>query len=152
MIKMVDPAFGEFVEAFMNVALPVKRIESYGGVGWKSSVLFREYPYQAECFRLAPNLDVVPHSHPHVDGAEWFQSGSGIFMIKGHHFPMPGKGSRSRVIRVDAGVLHGASTGPRGLIFVSLQKWHIREMTSVSVDWDGPTEPTCLRALTEVET
>ena len=144
MINVPDPEFERFIDAFTSGSLPVKRIEGRSGLGWSAVILYRAFPFQAECFRLKANLEVVPHSHPNVDGVEWYQSGSGIFMIKGHHFPLPGKRSRSRLIRIDRNVLHGASTERQGLSFISLQKWYINEMTSVSVDWDGPREPTVL--------
>lgn len=116
---------------------PGPPLETRSGEGWIATVLYREPPFQAECFKIEPNIEVVPHRHPNVTAVEWYQSGEGYLVVKDRKYPMPAKTGLDKVL-VRRGVLHGAIVSEKGLHFISVQEWFIEDMTSVSVDWEGP--------------
>lgn len=115
-------------------------------------VLFRCENYQVELINSAPNTEIPDHIHPHVDSFEVYLTGDISFRLNGKKVtdysafdePLPLRMAShplySNAIRVRPSDWHGASIGPRGGSFLSIQRWpEGSPMTSVVDDWDGKT-------------
>lgn len=123
-----------------------------GGTPACGLVLYRKPPYQVELFTILPTdngASSPEHRHPNVDTVEYFLSGRIAFTINGK--PVISEESLSRtasdgaselcgkMVRVRPRDWHGASHGPEGGSFLSIQRWlHGIEPTSVTIDWEGP--------------
>lgn len=112
-------------------------------------VLFREPPWQVELFLNPPGGGGFPaHRHPNVDSIEFFLAGQIGFELNGERLPerlvdgtAPDGASAlcGTVRRVRPSDWHGATVGPKGGAFLSMQRWlnGVRP-TSVVHDWEGP--------------
>ena len=122
--------------------------ETSGGIVI-STVLCRMGQFQVELF-AGPGPGHFPeHRHPNVDSIEVHLTGETNFTIRGCPVVPPERlaqvgddgasifcGFRSRVRPQDA---HGATVGPAGGAFLSIQHWlNGVEPTSVGLDWEGP--------------
>ncbi len=107
-------------------------------------VLYRQAPWQVQLFICNPNGEVVDHTHPCVDSYEVYIGGDIHFRHRGEIVP-----SETLSIRVLPTDSHGASIGPRGGSFLSIQEWkNGKEPSSVHLDWDGePLDPAHAKAL-----
>ena len=114
--------------------------------GNTGTVLFRQAPFQVQLFLNDPNSEIVDHTHPNVDSYEVYVAGDVWFRHKGEVLltpqviktvtPQQLVGWRVRIYPQD---LHGASVGPAGGCFISIQHWlNGVAPTSVHLDWDGP--------------
>ena len=105
-------------------------------------VLFRHGQYQVQLFLMDPNTYVADHTHPCVDSYEAYLSGDFVFRLDGEAikesdisdigapfgFPI--------CVSVPCTKSHGASIGPSGAAFLSIQKWADGTTpTSVEHDW-----------------
>lgn len=114
-----------------------------------STVLCRMPPYQVELFAGPGPGHFPPHRHPNVDSIEVHLTGETNFVIRGRPVVPPDLinavaedgasifcGFRSRV---RPGDFHGATVGPSGGAFLSIQHWlNGVEPSSVGLDWEGP--------------
>lgn len=109
-------------------------------------VLFRHEKFQVQLFLNDPNSEIVDHTHPNVDSYEVYVAGDVYFRQNGEEVlnkqviatvtPERLLGTRLRVLPND---VHGASIGPSGGSFISIQHWlNGLQPTSVHLDWDGP--------------
>lgn len=119
----------------------------------RSIVLYRSAPFQVELICAIQSdgwrQGVPEHSHPNVDSIEYMLAGQTDFTICGNSVATKEEvegvaedgaslmcGKR---MHVKPGVRHGASLGPAGGVFLSIQKWRDGvPITSVGIDWDGP--------------
>ncbi len=118
-------------------------------------VMHREPPFQTELVHLLPRgresgNEVGEHVHPHVEGLEYIIYGELYFTLAGKPLCDPrlvkkfarGAGKwRFEIppIHVPAGMPHGATVGPGGGAFLSIQQWHegAPPMSTVGLDWEG---------------
>lgn len=107
-------------------------------------VLLREPPFQVESVTLAPGLRVPPHHHRLADTIEVFIAGSlRAFSIGGRAIlPDCGPDQFARrvpgfAVRIQAGTVHGATAGPDGAIFLSVQRWRDGKPRPIGDDWIG---------------
>jgi hypothetical protein len=110
--------------------------------------MYRKAPYQVQMFIVPPNHIIPAHTHPNVDSFEVYVGGqinfshSGKWVateeeVYGEIDEMPQL--RGRAIRVLPNDLHGGTFGPKGGVFLSVQKWlNGKEPTCVAADYDGP--------------
>jgi quercetin dioxygenase-like cupin family protein len=105
-------------------------------------VLYRQPPFQVQLFLVDPNGEVSDHIHPNVDSVEVYVTGDVYFRQNGkqllteeiirQHHPV------GQTIRVPPTDWHGATIGPRGGAFLSIQHWlNGIPPTSVDLDWGG---------------
>lgn len=118
-----------------------------GGVsfidGVHGAVLYREGDKQVQLFICAPGTEIPDHCHPNVDSYEVAMWGM-EFRHRGHvlmpfskqeDWPFQRNGYVIRVLPSDR---HGATAGPDGGCFLSIQHWRNGiQPTSVAEDWDG---------------
>lgn len=104
----------------------VRQIGDYRGI-----TVYRDGPFQVQLFISAPHGIATEHTHPNVDSVEVHVAGDGQFTSdsNSHHFGM---------LRILPGENHGATTGPEGIAFFSIQKWlNGVPPSSVELDWGG---------------
>lgn len=110
------------------------------------AVLYRAAPWQVQLFVLEPNSFVAEHRHPNVDSFEVYLSGDIEFSLNGDvvttfdQSEIPGFTGRHELaghsIRVLPDAWHGARTGPRGGVFLSVQQWlNGARPGDVGADW-----------------
>jgi hypothetical protein len=124
---------------------PVTIVEGVTGV-----VLYRQGQIQVQMFIAAPDIEIPDHTHPNVDSYEVYMAGDLHFRLNGE-LVLPeevlqkqtedGTGAALYVsVRVPPNAPHGAKVGPRGGVFLSIQRWlNGVPPTSVGDDWDGET-------------
>ncbi len=106
-------------------------------------VLYRQPPFQVQLFIVDPGGEVTDHVHPNVDSFEVYITGDVYFRLDGkelltaeiirQHHPV------GQTIRVRPKDWHGATVGPRGGAFFSIQHWlNGVPPSSVDLDWGGP--------------
>lgn len=126
----------EFLHEYLNTsavadakALSLDKFEQniYGHEGFHSHVQYREGQFQVQVFIFAPHMIAPEHTHPNVHSYEvglsgdlWFSHGGKWIHPKHPAFHFYKK---NRCIQVDNVHLHGASVGPKGGIFLSVQQW-----------------------------
>lgn len=100
-------------------------------------VLFREACWQAELIVIPPNTFVPAHSHSRVDSCELALSGEIDAVIGGHSFPreLQRGAMRNKLVRVPAGIKHGALVPDTGFAWISFQRWTGGEVGWISEDW-----------------
>lgn len=116
------------------------------GASVTALVLHRDSPYQVEMFIVHPHEGetIIPtHRHPNVDSMEFFLTGGVEFTKNAHRVTAPDVFEDAtwsgKLLSVRFKDWHGASAGPKGGSFVSIQRWKNGvEPTSVSIDWIGP--------------
>lgn len=111
------------------------------------AVLYRAGCWQVQLFILKPNCVVPEHRHPNVDSYEVFLSGDVEFTLDAQiAMPMglsavPGFDGHHEMlgthIRVAPGMWHGATSGAKGGLFLSIQQWlNNVPPTNVGDDWE----------------
>lgn len=144
------------------LAPPHKSVYNYGVV--ISSILYRDKQFQVELFLIPANTNIIlnEHSHPNVDSYEVYQSGEIMFtlnseqVVSNNDAKVINSNGTSKMfntsIRVLPGIKHGATVGPDGGSFISIQHWIKGSPTSVGLDWEGiegsnyqKAAPVCLR-------
>lgn len=96
-------------------------------------VLYRHNEYQVQLFIVQPNCVIDPHIHPNVDSFEVFVGGDIEFMCDDEWFKQT---ELCDSIRVRPSSWHGGRFGPKGGVFLSVQKWlNNVPPTSVGDDW-----------------
>lgn len=104
----------------------IRNVGDYRGI-----TVYRDGPFQVQLFISAPHGVATPHTHPNIDSVEVHVGGDGEFVADSstHHFGM---------LRILPGENHGATTGPEGIAFFSVQKWlNGVKPSSVELDWGG---------------
>jgi len=112
-------------------------------------VLLRVKQYQVQMFIAKPNAIIPDHVHPNADAAEIFVSGM-MFSKKGktvlnqaridRRTPEGMSYPHGRIIRINAGDLHGAECSSKGGAFLTFQKWQEgHKPTSLGINWVGKT-------------
>jgi hypothetical protein len=104
------------------------RIQDVTAVTWYRSGFF-----QVEMFIVPPNYIIPEHTHPNVESYEMYLGGdigfshSGRWVDESILVRVPGstdnKGALIKVLTTD---LHGGVFGPRGGVFMSIQRWLTR--------------------------
>lgn len=93
--------------------------------------VFREGPFQAQLFIVAPHGSAPAHAHPNVDSVEYDLSKAGTFTSE----------RNCRIggfLCVAPGEVHTAKADARGGSFISFQKWlNGVPPSSVENDWRG---------------
>lgn len=84
-------------------------------------ILYRQKQFQVQLVIAQPNSEIPDHIHPGVDSFEVYMSGDLRFRRdKEAYFPQdPGVS----ILRVYPESYHGATVGPRGGTFLSIQHW-----------------------------
>ena len=111
------------------------------------AVLYRAGCWQVQIFILKPHCVIPEHRHPNVDSWEVFLSGDVEFTADGKVFiPMeesalPGFDGEHAYfgadLRVTPGTWHGAHSGAKGGLFLSIQQWlNGVAPTNVGDDWE----------------
>ena len=108
-------------------------------------VLYRNGPFQVEMFAIPSNFIIPEHTHPNVESYELHIGGDiafshdGRWVDKDKFIPVPGSDNyRNSLIYVKTSDLHGSVIGPRGGVFMSIQKWlNGTEPSCVALDYDG---------------
>jgi hypothetical protein len=109
-------------------------------------VWLRDGPYQVELFIVPPNYIIPEHVHPNVESYEMFLGGDISFSHSGRWVDRDGlimrrdaPDMRGALVPVETNDLHGGAFGPRGGVFMSIQKWlNGISPHSVSADYTGP--------------
>jgi hypothetical protein len=123
------------------------------GSGWVvvGTCLYRDGPWQVEMFTYpasASGGEIVDHRHPNVDSVEVHVVGDIYFRVNGRQiatrqqYEMTDERGRQlaagQSLRIKPRDWHGATIGPRGGTFLSLQHWlNGVEPSSVGLDWEG---------------
>lgn len=135
----------EFARWWMGakaVAPPLDNLYMLAGCN-TGIVLYRQPPWQVQFFICNPGGEIPDHTHPNVDSYEVYVGGDLYFRHLGKTIITPkmveaGIDPLSLYIRVIPTDSHGASVGPRGGAFLSIQEWLNGEApTSVHLDWSG---------------
>ena len=110
--------------------------------GHSGVALFRRGTWQVQLFVCDPNSEIVDHIHPNVDSIEVYVGGDVYFRHSWKTILTPEiiatPDFHDLSIRVRPQDWHGASIGPRGGSFLSLQHWlHGVAPISVHLDWVG---------------
>lgn len=128
--------------------VPGSQLVLDGGAAVTGSVLYRDPTYQVELFHVHAGdeqTSIPSHRHPNVDSYERFVSGELAFIINGQVVAStlePGwDESRAQILlRVRPRDWHGATIGPMGASFLSIQRWvNGVEPSGVAYDWEGPS-------------
>lgn len=126
---------------------PDGALRDYGHV--ISLVLHRQPPFQTELFFVKPGSAFpLEHRHPHVDTFEVGLHGRVHLTLNGAPVMSPddvetvaaaGWPASVPPVRIRPSDFHGATVGPGGGAFLSVQLWlGGRAPTSVGEDWEGP--------------
>lgn len=83
-------------------------------------VLYRKGQYQVQMIVCKPHAVIREHSHPNVDSYEFPIGGEGDVTIDGYTWNTR---NTKKVVHLAANCVHSAITGPKGGIFLSIQKW-----------------------------
>jgi hypothetical protein len=144
-IKGHDELSG-FMEHYFQVnpraMIPLDHILTFVD-GLSGMTVYREGQFQVQLFLVAPLVEIHDHRHPNVDSYEVALTGmefrhSGEIILPAWWALDPR--STGQCIRVKTQDLHGATAGPDGGSFLSVQHWlnGVRP-TSVGDDWQGQT-------------
>jgi hypothetical protein len=110
-------------------------------------VVSRHGQYQIQLGLAKPHAEIPDHNHPDVDTILVYLTGEIYFRLDGNYAWEWGTVSklenglashRGRTLRVLPGQSHGASFGPAGGAFLSIQYWIDKEPRSVELNWVGP--------------
>ena len=147
----MSPDLTDFATAFSQNAkshgyIPSDVVTTYKIQDVTAVVWLREGPYQVELFIVPPNYIIPEHVHPNVESYEMFLGGdissshSGRWVNGSNLIRLPNSSSnRGALIPVETNDLHGGAFGPRGGVFMSIQKWlNGISPHSVSSDYTGP--------------
>lgn len=121
---------------------PFKVDANYGPV--QSGLLHREGKFQVEIVQVDPNTVLPVHRHPGVDSIECPLAGLMRFQVEGvdPYARIPDsrleRFALGRLLRIDAGAWHAGRAGPKGAIFLSIQRWAPElAMAMVGERWEG---------------
>ena len=125
--------------------VPVDIVTSYKIQDVTGVVLYRKGSFQVELFIVPPNYIIPEHTHPNVESYEMYLGGDILFSHSGRWVDdedlLRVRGStdfRGALIKVATDDLHGGVFGPRGGVFMSIQRWlNDVEPHSVAHDYDG---------------
>jgi len=144
-----DPLLN-FAQRFLGQPVPVP-LSVFAGVSFVGDfaqlVLAREGQFQAQLCLCKPGAEIPDHGHPHVDQLLIYVTGEVFLRINGKPIYNPGHihelatglcSQNSHCMRIGPGVSHGATIGPAGGAFVTLQHWTSGKPSSVEHDWQGP--------------
>lgn len=125
-----------FVEWFLSQ--PFKNfcfLESYEFGSVRSTIVYRDPPFQAELFQLVPNTGFPrDHRHPDVDTYEYGMSDYCPLIVNGQAVD----GAFGALCKVGAEDWHRVGDIPHGGTFLSLQEWKNGVApTSVGLNWCG---------------
>lgn len=131
------PVFGHVPEDIVTTY----QIEDVTAVVW-----YRKGPFQVEMFIVPPNYIIPEHTHPNVASYEMYLGGdisfshSGRWVSEDDLLRVPNASdNRGGLIAVETDDLHGGAFGPRGGLFMSIQKWlNGIEPHCVASDYSGP--------------
>lgn len=99
--------------------------------GFSGVTLYRNGPFQAQLFIVAPGATSPKHSHPNIDSVEYGIAGADTFTSDRNH-------RIHGLICVAPGEGHTAFANEGGGAFISFQKWlNGKKPTSVELDWVG---------------
>lgn len=109
-------------------------------------VLYRKGCYQVQLFIFSPDSIIPEHVHPNVDVFEIYMSGDIVFTVDGEIKTPPVWNDEPAAnglhkmygwaLRITPETWHGGTTGPRGGVFLSVQKWlNGVEPTTVGEEW-----------------
>src|SRR5580765_2203584 len=137
----------QFADWWLNTRAFKPPADFFSKVGGNTgTVLFRHEQFQVQLFLNDPNSEIADHTHPNVDSYEVYVAGDVYFRQNGQALLTPEiiatvtperlLGTKLRILPND---VHGASVGPSGGSFLSIQHWlHGVTPSSVHLDWDGP--------------
>jgi len=147
----MSPDLTDFALAFSRNAkshgyIPSDVVATYKIQDVTAVVWFREGAYQVELFIVPPNYIIPEHVHPNVESYEMFLGGdisfshSGRWVTSDRLIMLPGSSDkRGALVPIETNDLHGGAFGPRGGVFMSIQKWlNNIPPHSVSGDYTGP--------------
>jgi hypothetical protein len=90
--------------------------------------------FQVQLFTAVPNSEGVDHIHPNMDSYEVYVSGDIAFRANNQVFKDMTFG---RVLRIRPECWHGATFGPRGGVFLSVQQWsNVERPSCAGADWE----------------
>lgn len=148
---MIDP-LTDFAMFFLKNNSGVMPCPFHEGLtfidGVAGIVLYRQGEFQAQLFICQPNTEIPDHVHPNVDSYEVYVGGEVMFRHGGQTVVPPELASAElnglsaaygQHIRVLPDDWHGATIGPKGGAFLSIQHWADVPPTSVERDWRGST-------------
>ena len=123
-----------------NIETNSYEIKGITGITW-----YRHGQFQVEMFIVPPNRVIPEHSHPNVSSYEMYLGGdiafsrSGKWIVEEDLIRVPNStDNRGALIKVKTTDMHGGSFGPRGGVFMSIQKWAEGvEPHSVALDYIG---------------
>ena len=134
-----------FVSRKSGVPLSVFAGVSFVG-DFAQIVLAREGQFQAQLCLCKPNSEIPDHNHPNVDQLLVYETGQIDLRIDGRECFEPkdmgvtkeGTSKLNGHFRpIGPGVSHGATIGPAGGAFITIQRWLKGAPDSVENDWDG---------------
>lgn len=137
----------DYAQRVMNKSLlemmtPVYGLQMFGNAA--CIVIDRESFFQAELCIFPPGVSVPHHDHPDVDSIEIQITGSIIFFVNGKNIikrnGLEGlEESLQKVgFRIPANADHNAEVGPRGVVFLSIQRWNNgKNPDHVGHNWNG---------------
>ena len=147
----MSPDLTEFALTFSQNAkshgyIPSNVVTTYKIQDVTAVVWLREGAYQVELFIVPPNYIIPEHVHPNVESYEMFLGGdisfshSGRWVTNNNLIMLPGSSDkRGALVPIETNDLHGGAFGPRGGVFMSIQKWlNNIPPHSVSSDYTGP--------------
>ena len=147
----MSPDLTDFALAFSRNAkshgyIPSDVVATYKIQDVTAVVWFRESAYQVELFIVPPNYIIPEHVHPNVESYEMFLGGdisfshSGRWVTSDRLIMLPGSSDkRGALVPIETNDLHGGAFGPRGGVFMSIQKWlNNIPPHSVGGDYTGP--------------
>jgi hypothetical protein len=134
---------------------PIWRFVLGSGAEVYGCCIFRAAPYQVEMFTFPATpgrigwREVPMHRHPNVDSLEHHLVGDISFVLNGKRVASDEQISEvdedgaqrltGAQLRIRPKDLHGGTVGPRGGVFLSLQRWPLGTVpTSIVLDWAGP--------------
>lgn len=111
------------------------------------AVLYRAGCWQVQLFILKPDSVIPEHRHPNVDSFEVYLSGDIEFSLDGKVMTPIGESAvpgfdghhvyLGTSIRVVPGAWHGAKSGAKGGLFLSVQQWLNGVVPgNVGADWE----------------
>lgn len=108
--------------------------------------LFRQAPYQVQHWICRPGAEVPDHSHPTVDSVVIYVSGDILFRKNGapsitqEGLNVGADGmtnAHGMIERVRPTDTHGATIGPNGGSFITIQHWLNGVPSNTELDWKG---------------
>lgn len=144
-----DPLNGFLMDFVRNA--PVIPLSVFAGVTFVGDfaelVMLRQGEFQVQLCLCKPNSEIPDHSHPNVDAYLVYVTGDIDLRIDGKPVFEPGSicelpyglcSKNSKCLRISPGQSHGATIGPAGGAFMTIQRWLNGKPESIERDWIGP--------------